>query len=304
MQENPGGMNWRPTIYWGLLAALVGICALALTRWITAYHPGSDRVFGVVFEERPPAVQAVPRFVGDEVMPFGTQLPRIVITNSNELLLVVTAATRSITLGGFVGGHPTCASMDEAASNASVAALVQAVKRIHMTPIPTERADLASLGITTPQLPDMTASQLAGNVPAVVIRIPPALTAKVKAHKHGQGVIQCEFSAPLAASPTFTDRSVQIMTLSSQSGPALLDVSALTNIVDLRFFGGTVLPWEGSRTRAFDQTDQLVAVEWSDVAAEEQRDVILVIIGALAAISAATALEAVRPIVEKLSAKI
>jgi hypothetical protein len=297
-------MNWRPTIYWGLLAAFVGICALALTRWITAYHPGTGRQIGVVFEEHPSAAHVVPRFVGDEVMPFGTQLPRIVVTNSNELLLVITHATRSIILAGFVGGHPTCSAMDDAASNASVAALVQAVKRLHMTPIPTERADLASLGIVTPQLPDMTPSELAGNIPAVVIRIPPALTAKVKALKHGQGVVQCEFSSSLAASPTFTDRSVTIVTLSSHSGPALLDVSALTNIVDLRFFGGTVLPWEGSRTRAFDQTDQLVLVEWSDVAAEEQRDVILVIIGALAAISAATLLEAVRPIVEKVSAKI
>ena len=45
-------MNWRPTIYWGILAAMFGLIAIGLTRWITAVHLESDKPFAIVFDER------------------------------------------------------------------------------------------------------------------------------------------------------------------------------------------------------------------------------------------------------------
>jgi hypothetical protein len=44
-----------------------------------------------------------------------------------------------------------------------------------------------------------------------------------------------------------------------------------------------------------------MSVEWTDVAALERRDIILVLIGAISAIAAAMAIEAIRPVVERRS---
>ncbi len=292
-------MKWRVTIYWGILALLVAAVAIVLTRWITAVHPRAEQAFAVVFEEHPPAFKSLPPNIED-IGAQSRQIPRIVVTGYNELLLVVTPATRAIRILGFTSNQFSCAAVNQAAYGVSVAGIVQAVNTLPLENIGNRPKGEISPQVVAQRWP-LLANLIQRSFPITSVSIPGALQTKLRAHRYGLGIIRCRFSAPLTASPTFTDRSVTIIAPAAQSGAALLDISALGDIDDLRFFGGTVLPWEGDRTRAFDSRDQLISAEWADVRAEEKRDVFLVIIGALAAIAAATGLEAVRPIVEHLT---
>jgi hypothetical protein len=99
--------------------------------------------------------------------------------------------------------------------------------------------------------------------------------------------------------PTFTERAVTVRANTGSGGAVVLDVSALQDVDDLRFSGGLQAPLGGDRTRLLYGGDDIVSAEWVDVAAQEQRDIILVIIGALSAIAAAMAIEAIRPAVER-----
>jgi hypothetical protein len=83
------------------------------------------------------------------------------------------------------------------------------------------------------------------------------------------------------------------------TGLFLLDISALEDIDNLRFSGGIYFPLAGERTRLLESTDNVVSVEWVDVSASEKRDIVLVTVGALAAIGAAMAIEAIRPFIER-----
>ncbi len=99
--------------------------------------------------------------------------------------------------------------------------------------------------------------------------------------------------------PTFTERAITVRAQTGLGGAVFLDVSALEDVDDLRFSGGLQAPLGGDRTRILYAGDDIVSAEWVDVAAQEQRDIVLVIIGALSAIAAATVIEAVRPVVER-----
>jgi hypothetical protein len=100
------------------------------------------------------------------------------------------------------------------------------------------------------------------------ISVPEKLRANLQRLSNGQGVIRCRFAHPLTASPTCTDRSLTIEASNGQSGAAVLDVSALDGIDNLRFSGGLTIPLAGERTRLLDSHDKLIFVDWSDVAAQ------------------------------------
>ena len=290
-------MNWRPTIYWGTLAAVFALIAVILTRWITAVHLGSDKPFAIVFDERVTLSRESPRLL--TTPPQRRKLPSVVITGYNEVVLVVTPGTHGIHILGYTPQQLSCEAPDRALSGVSTAVIVQVLKKISLNPVPVIKSADTGLAAEATRLGARVG--IPPNWPITDIVVPPALERKVRSTSFGQGAIRCRFATPLPASPTFTDRSITVVTLAGRSGATILDVSALTDIQDLRFFGGLVLPWAGDRTRIFDQSDELVSVEWSDLTAQEERDVILVVIGALAAIAAATALEALRPIVERLT---
>ena len=292
-------MNWRVTIYWGSLAVLVGLLALGLTHWITSVHLGSDRPFAVVFDETSPNIRMPVRFTDEASTPQRRQLPRIILIGYDELMFVVTPTTHGVHILGYTRNQFSCNAMQRSATGASSAAIVQAVRRL-----PLEAVDLtpSSDSVVNAEAVRLSAANgLSSPLPVTDVVVPGALEAQVRAQKFGQGVIICHFKVPLAASPTFTDRSLTIVAPSTRSTATLLDVSALRDIQNLRFLGGVVIPWAGDRARVFDKYDEVISVEWSDVVAEEKRDVFLVIIGALAAIAASTGLEAIRPIVEHLT---
>ncbi|MBV8262381.1 MAG: hypothetical protein JOY87_00990 [Candidatus Eremiobacteraeota bacterium] len=293
-------MNWRPTIYWGSLAAVFALIALALTRWITAVHLESDKPFAIVFDEHAPLVHEPTRSTLLTATPERRRLPSLVITGYDEVVLVVTPATRGIHIVGYRPDQLSCAAPDRISVGASTALITEALHVLQLHPVTAVNSTDAALAGEAAQIGD-TLGLKRNSWPITDIIVPASLEQKIKAVSFGQGAIRCRFTTPLPASPTFTDRSITIVTLASQSSATILDVSALADISDLRFFGGLVLPWAGDRTRIFDHSDELVSVEWSDATAQEERDVILVIIGALAAIAASTALEALRPIVERLT---
>jgi hypothetical protein len=292
-------MNWRPTIYWGILAAIFGLIAVLLTRWITAVHLESDRPFAIVFDENVPWVRELTAGTVLTNTPERRKLPSLVITGYNEILLVVTPGTRGIHILGYTPDALSCAAPERTAVGLSSAVIAQAIQKLPLTPVTVAKSHDVALADEAAHLGAPLG--IPQNWPVTDIIVPARLERQIRSSHFGQGAIRCRFTRPLPASPTFTDRSINIVTLATRSSAAILDVSALTDIQDLRFFGGLVVPWAGDRTRIFDHNDQLVSVEWSDVTAQEERDVILVLIGALAAIAAATALEALRPIVERLT---
>jgi hypothetical protein len=292
-------VNWRPTIYWGTLAAIFALIAIFLTRLITAVHLESDRPFAIVFDENVSLVRGLTPNALLTATPERRKLPTLVITGYNEIVLVVTPGTRGIHILGYTPNQLSCAAPDQSALGVSTAVIVQALQRLSLHPVKVIQSADAELADEAAQLGATLG--IPKNWPITDIIVPPALERRIRSARFGQGAIRCRFTTPLPASPTFTDRSITIVTLATRTSATLLDVSALSDIQDLRFFGGLVLPWAGDRTRFFDHNDQVVSVEWSDATAQEKRDVILVIIGALAAIAAATALEALRPIVERLT---
>lgn len=132
-----------------------------------------------------------------------------------------------------------------------------------------------------------------------LITIPNSLHVALTRRTSGQGAIRCQTSRPLAAAPTFTDRSLTIQAQNGSAGVVVLDVSALEDIDNVRFSGGIANAFLGDRTRILGPNNDVVSVEWNDVSAEEQRDIVLVTIGALAAIAAAMIIESVRPFIER-----
>jgi hypothetical protein len=133
----------------------------------------------------------------------------------------------------------------------------------------------------------------------VFIPIPNRMHAALAgAPDHRAGIV-CKLARPLAMAPTFTERAITVRAQTGPGGAVFLDVSALEDVDDLRFSGGLEPLLGGDRTRVLYSGDDIVSAEWVDVTAQEQRDIVLVLIGALSAIAAATAIEAIRPAVER-----
>ena len=293
-------MNWRPTIYWGALAVLVGIVAIVLTHWISVVNLNSDRPLGFIFSGPQLEIPAPEKLFALRGTPLRRKLPRIVINGYNELVLVVPGTIRGVHILGYTPAQFSCVAITQPATGqASVAAIIQALRHFPLTPVSvTPGTDIALKG-EAKQI--ATTNGLAQDLAVTDVGLPLSVSKAIRGNADRSAVIRCDFKEPLAASPTFTDRSITLVTSGKGTSAALLDISALSDIQDLRFFGGNVLPWEGNRTRLFDHNDQVVSAEWSDVAAQARRDMLLVVIGALAAIAASTGLEAVRPIVEHLT---
>ena len=252
---------WRPRNLWLLLALAVALVAWQLTRWITHVDHRPAPVLSIVFDERPPFLfERIPISV-TALQRERHRFPEVALTSEGHLLFFVTPAMRSIAIRGIDSNQISCA--DAALS-----------------------AGLASIPIQ-------------GTPGGLTIAIPERIRNALARAPDRRARIACALRRPLAAAPTFTERAVTIRVETSPGGAALLDVSALEDIDDLRFSGGLQAPLGGDRTRLVYSDDDVVSAEWVDVTAQEQRDIVLVLIGALSAIAAATAIEAIRPAVER-----
>lgn len=274
-------MDWRPRVYWALLALAVATCGAVLTLWITHVDTGPRPHFGVAFDEPHPFVldRLSPNLPTIQIDRF--RIPRVVMMSLGEVAFIVTPMTRSVVLTGLDPRSISCGYLDRVKQGASAADWVEEVQGKQLQPIAIEPR--------------------AGE--SVYLPVPARFRSSLARIRAGQGAIKCTFSRPVAAAPTFTERTISVRAQNGSNGAVILDVSALEDIDDLRFTGGLAIPFAGERTRLLDSHDNVLSAEWSNVAAQEQRDIILVTIGALAAIAAATAIEAIRPFVERESGK-
>ena len=267
-------MIWQRNL-WLLLALVVALTAWQLTRWITHVNHSPRPVVSIVFDERPP-------FQFERLTLGITALQRernrfaeAALTSEAHILFFVTPTMRSISIRGIDQSSISCGSLSNERQGPA-AFLVDAERTAALTPI----AIQTSAGKVIIPIPD---------------RIRGAL---VRAPASRAGIV-CTTARPLAIAPTFTERAVTVRAKTGSGGAVLLDVSALEDVDDLRFSGGVQTPLGGDRTRLLYDGEDVVSAEWVDVTAQEQRDIVLVIIGALSAIAAATAIEAIRPAVER-----
>jgi hypothetical protein len=116
---------------------------------------------------------------------------------------------------------------------------------------------------------------------------------------------------PLTASTSFIDRRLDAWEYDPPNAqrppgekplPMLLDFSAIPNADNMRFVGGKPgLRWETDRI--LDTEEQRIQLYWVSSTQTSLRDILLVIIGSLIALGAATLLEALRPYVDRIAAK-
>lgn len=267
-------MIWQRNL-WLLLALAVALTAWQLTRWITHVNHSPSPTLTIVFDERPPfQIERLPRGLA-ALQQERYRFAEAALTSEAHLVFLVTPTMRSITIEGVHPGSISCGSLS--AERGGVAAfLIDPEKAVALTPI-----------------------SLRNGRDKVVIPIPDRLrSALVRTSVSRPGIV-CKVERPLAMVPTFTERAVTVRANTGSGGAVVLDVSALQDVDDLRFSGGLQAPLGGDRTRLLYGGDDIVSAEWVDVAAQEQRDIILVIIGALSAIAAAMAIEAIRPAVER-----
>lgn len=247
-----------------------------LTRWITHVNHAAIPLVTLNFDQHPPSrLVRIPS--SPELDQSRIPYPGVSMISPSRVLLTVTPATRSIAAKGVAAANLSCRSVD--VSQTGVTAL------------------LANEGIGGVSAP--VAVERRGD--DVFIPISPQLSRAVARTPSGIGAIVCQFSRPVSATPTFTERAITIKTNTRSAGAVLFDVSALEDVDDVRFSGGLQLPYGGDRVRILYGGNDVIAVEWADVGAQERRDIVLVIIGALSAIAAATVIEAIRPVVESRS---
>jgi hypothetical protein len=267
-------MIWQRNL-WLLLALLVALIAWQLTRWITHVNHAPRPVLTLIFDERPPfqygrLALGIPALQHER-----HRFAEAALTSQAHILFLVTPTMRSIAVVGLDPGSVACGSLPDQAG-AATAFLVGAENDAALAPIPIQNR---SNGVFIP----------------IPYRIHAAL---VRAPGHRAGIV-CKLAHPLATAPTFTERAITVRAQTGPGGAVFLDVSALEDVDDLRFSGGLAPLLGGDRTRVLYSGDDIVSAEWVDVTAQEQRDIVLVLIGALSAIAAATAIEAIRPVVER-----
>lgn len=269
-------MNWKPRISWALLAVLVALAGWRLTVLVTHVDRRADSTVEIVYGEQPPTRMNLRDLSVSAVQKERDRIPGIVVSGSAQVLMLVTASSRSFTLNAGSALGLSCSYSNRVFERTTPLFLVEMARNGPLLPFPVTQTAAGS----------------------VFVSVPAALHTALAHKRSGHGIILCTFSKPLAARPTFTDRSLTITVL-GLSGIFLFDVSALQDIDNLRFSGGVSFPLAGERTRFLVSTDNIVSVEWTDVTASERRDIVLVIVGALAAISAAMAIEAIRPFIER-----
>ena len=266
-------MHWKPRVAWAALALVVALVAWWLTITITRVVPAGDTLIGIGFDEQPPVTFDAEHFDYPRIARNRFRVPTVLFSGQYTEL-VVTPATRAVTISGITPADLSCV-------------LLQPIF-VAMAPMVLHETSLGA------------ASQPLAATPAgggIRMAVPAALHARLKRTDNAEGAIRCRLARPIASAPTFTERSMTIRATSRSA--VLLDVAALEGIDDLRFSGGVSIPGAGDRLRLLTAERSTVAIEWNDVQAEERRDVILVTVGALAAIAAAMAIEAIRPFVER-----
>lgn len=267
-------MIWQRNL-WLLLALAVAVTAWQLTRWITHVDHGPSPVLTIDFDERPPfQFERLPHGV-TALQRERHQFAEAAMTSQAHLLFLVTPTMRSITVGGVDPASVSCGSLPYEPGGAA-AFLVDADRNAALTPIEVQSRH--------------------GNV---FLPIPDRIHAALARTPDRRAGIVCKLAHPLATAPTFTERAITVRAKTGTGGAVLIDVSALEDVGDLRFSGGLQSPLGGDRTRLLYAGDDIVSAEWSDVTAQEQRDIVLVVIGALSAIAAALAIETLRPLVER-----
>lgn len=262
---------------WLALGVVIGLIAWALTLWITHVNHNAGPIVSIAFDERP-------SFQFDRIpMSFSAlqrdqrHFPEVALTGKEKILFFVTPATRSIAISGANANDFSCGSFDDAGES-EAALLAGAGRSYALTPIPVQ-----------------------ANGEQAIVAIPGRLRVALARTPGTRGAIACTLRRQLASAPTFTERAITVHETTGPGGAVLLDVSALDDIDDLRFSGGLQAPLGGDRTRLLFGGNNVVSAEWVDVTAAERRDIVLVLVGALSAIAAATIIEGIRPLVERRS---
>ncbi|HTJ27001.1 MAG TPA: hypothetical protein VMA36_12660 [Candidatus Limnocylindria bacterium] len=269
-------MHWRPRVAWASLAVLTVLAASLLTHWVTSVHPNVEPTVRVVFDEQPPVVLRVGNVAPAELKAARYRIPAILFAAEDTVVFIVGPPTRSVAFENLDPRDVTCRVDERAFTSESFMSIAQKAQRDRITVLP------------------VSATEQGG----VRIAVPDALHAAIAATRNGQGAIVCTFARPPVAAPTFTERAVTVMARNG-AGAVVVDVSVLENVENLSFSGGIIVPFAGERVRLLAGADDVLSLAWVNVAAQEQRDVVLVLVGGLAAIAAAMAIEAVRPFIER-----
>jgi hypothetical protein len=270
-------MNPTARILWAVLAFLLTLVTWRLTHLITHVDHEARASFAVAIDEQPPYAIDLSRVNLQLARQNRFRLPAIVFVGPRNVLFITTPATRAVTIASLKPNQLSCGFLDGVLHGAALTDVAEAAGRATFKPLPLEPA----------------------GSDGTLIRAPDAMRAALAGAPGTQGEIRCMFLQPLAARPTYTDRSITVQVRNGKSGYAMLDISALDDIDNVRVTGGLTIPFSSGRTQLLTPTDDVVAIEWNDVSAQERRDIILVIIGALSAITAAVAIEAIRPFIER-----
>ena len=264
----------RESLYWGLLCVLAVVTACWLTVMITRVNYGARAGLNVDFQETRPAPfdphTGVETFAEEEF-----RIPRIIMGENHTAILIFNADTQRIVLSADRSIAITCRLVDAVALHAPVGTVGELEEKAPSEPIAVDGEGSSRLTIT----------------------IPRSAIGRLKT-PDSQGIISCRPHWPIVAAPTFTDRALAVHGINKPNGMVFVDVSALDDVDDLRFSGGVEDPLAGERTRLLVPVNDSVSAAWSDVVAEERRDIVLVVVGALFAIAAALAIETIRPFVE------
>jgi hypothetical protein len=260
-----------------VLTFLVGAL---LTRWVTKVHPGVEATVDVAFDERPPLTLSLERIDPEQFNTSRYRIPVIALAAQNSVVFIVGPTTRGMTIANHAPREMTCRVDTRVFTATSFIVIAARAERDPSTPVPVAPSGDGGARIAVPDA-----------LHATLQRIPKA-----------QGAILCTFTRPIAASPTFTQRTLTVEARNG-SGAVILFVPVLENVDNVNFSGGIIVPIAGERIRLLGGADYVLAIDWADVAAEEQHDVVLVLVGGLAAIAAAMAIEAVRPFIERETAE-
>jgi hypothetical protein len=266
-------------VVWAALAVLTFLVGALLTRWVTKVHPAVEATVDVAFDERPPLTLSLERIDPEQFNTSRYRIPVIALAAQNSVVFIVGPTTRGMTIANQAPRDMTCRVDTRVFTATSFTVIAARAERDPSTPVSVASGDGGAR-----------------------IAVPDALHTTLRRIPKAQGAILCTFTRPLAASPTFTQRTLTVAARNG-SGAVILDVPVLENVDNVNFSGGIIVPIAGGRIRLLGGADYILAIDWADVAAEEQHDVVLVLVGGLAAIAAAMAIEAVRPFIEREAAE-
>jgi hypothetical protein len=257
----------------------IGVVVATIAWWLTHVITHVDHTPGatvtVAFDERPSfQFERVP-LAFSALQRERQRFDEAALTGRSQVVFFVTPATRAIAISGIHPGDVSCGALKQ------------------------EDADEAALLAGTARDTDRTPVSVGTSGAGVSVVVPARLRRDLASKPGTRGAIACTFRRRVASEPTFTERALTVRATTGRGGAVLVDISALEDVDDLRFSGGLQAPLGGDRTRLLYGGDNVVSLEWADVMAQEQRDIVLVLIGALSAVAAASIIEGIRPVVER-----